>query len=125
MGNIAIMCVDVDVDVCNLDLISRRMNTEWSLSTQAVSILICSCLLIHFPFTVFGYPGSYGGRCSNFWYYVQYNHPILSIYFVHPLHPFSRRLRCIAFLCSLSFAVCFAFILLDTPLVPLVSEFIL
>jgi hypothetical protein len=70
---------------------------------------------------VYGYPYTYGGRLSNFRYYIQYNHPVLSIYFVHPLHPFTRRQRFIVFLCSLSFAVCFAFILMATPLVPVVS----
>jgi 3'-phosphoadenosine 5'-phosphosulfate (PAPS) 3'-phosphatase len=42
------------------------------------------------------------------------------MYFVHPLHPFTRRQRFVVFLCTLSFAVCFAFILMDTPLVPVV-----
>eukprot|EP01032_Pedospumella_encystans_P027542 gene27542-31129_t len=67
---------------------------------------------------VYGYPRTYGGRCSNYYYYVLYNHPILSIFCTHKLHPFSKKHRFIVFLCSLSFAVCFAFILLDTPLVP-------
>jgi hypothetical protein len=52
---------------------------------------------------------------------VLYNHPVLSIFFTHRLHPFSKKHRLIVFLCSLSFAVCFAFILLGTPLVPTVS----
>lgn len=72
--------------------------------------------------SVYGYPHTYGGRLSNFRYYVQYNHPLLSIYFTHPLHPFSRRQRFIVFLCALSFAVCFSFILMATPLVPVVRQ---
>jgi hypothetical protein len=81
-------------------------------------MICCQC-------TVYGYPNSCGGRCSNMFFYVLYNHPILSIIFVHPAHPFTRQQRLIVFMCSVCFAVCFTFVVLGTPLLPLVRRYVM
>ncbi len=67
---------------------------------------------------VYGYPGTKGTFMSNFWQFVLNSHPLLSILFVHPLHPFTRMKRIIVFLCSFSFAIAVSFIFVSTDYVP-------
>ncbi len=55
---------------------------------------------------VYGYPGSKGTFTSNFYRFVLNSHPFLSIFCVHPLHPFTKMKRFIVFLCSFASIPC-------------------
>ena len=123
-----VVCVDEDNENQLIRfLISEKGKLSYVMCVLLVGFCCCPCaspsILNHFMFTfaVYGYPNTHGGRCSNYYYYILYNHPVLSIFCTHKLHPFTKKHRFIVFLCSMAFAVCFAFILLDTPLVPAVS----
>ena len=43
--------------------------------------------------TSFGFPGSDGTFCSNFYHFLINNHPFFSIFGAHPMHPFNRYER--------------------------------
>lgn len=51
----------------------------------------------------FGFPGTDGTLASNVRAFVCQFHPFISIWLAHPLHPFSRKERCLVFLCSVAF----------------------
>ncbi|CAM9874907.1 unnamed protein product [Pylaiella littoralis] len=53
---------------------------------------------------VYGLPGSDGKRWSNFREWAKNQHPVLSMFFAHELHPFSRTERFSVLLCYLCWA---------------------
>ena len=51
----------------------------------------------------YGFPNTSGGLCGNFAGFVRNFHPLLSVWMVHPLCPFSGRERFVVFICSVAF----------------------
>ena len=51
----------------------------------------------------YGFPHTSGGWCGNFAGFVRNFHPLLSVWMVHPLCPFSGRERFVVFVCSVAF----------------------
>ena len=51
----------------------------------------------------YGFPHTSGGWCGNFAGFVRNFHPLLSVWMVHPLCPFSGRERFVVFICSVAF----------------------
>lgn len=67
---------------------------------------------------VYKYPGCGDNWCSNYVAYVMNNHPLLSMFFTHPLHPFGRHQRIIVFLNGLFFAIFISFVVFETTYLP-------
>lgn len=51
----------------------------------------------------FGFPGTDGSLGSNVWGFVCLFHPLISVWKVHPLCPFSGKERLVVFVCSVAF----------------------
>ena len=51
----------------------------------------------------FGFPHTDGSLASNFEAFVEQNHPLVSIFLAHPLHPFTRFERAVVWACTLVF----------------------
>ena len=51
----------------------------------------------------YGFPNTSGGWCGNFAGSSANFHPLLSVWMVHPLCPFSGRERFVVFVCSVAF----------------------
>jgi len=54
---------------------------------------------------MYGNPGTDGTWMSNFWSQVKNEHPILSIFLIHPEHPFTGPERFLVLFCTLCFSL--------------------
>ena len=67
---------------------------------------------------VYGFPETKGTFFSNFKQFTYNNHPLLSLFLAHKLHPLTRTRRFCLFFCTLFFAVAVSYTLSDTELIP-------
>lgn len=62
---------------------------------------------------VYGFPNSYGVGVLNYLFFVFNNHPLLSIFLSHRLHPFAKKKRLVVLMCSLCFAFTVTYVLTE------------
>ena len=82
-----------------LDLPLGLNRTARNLSLSKKRIRIKARLLLENR--SFGYPGTDGRLFSNYMAYLMNRHPLLSIFFCHPHHPFTKGERIVVLWCSI------------------------
>lgn len=70
---------------------------------------------------VYGFPGTNGGRCSNYFRFVCNNHPLISIFLVNKLHPYGVKQRLHVYYSVACLAILLNYVLLKTYYFPWIA----
>jgi len=90
----------------------------------------CTCLPMDDPLRVvrflnsgrvYGYPGTNGGRLSNYLRFLSNNHPLISIFLVNKLHPYGVKQRVHVYYSVACLAILLNYLLLKTFYFPWIA----